>query len=85
MSTYLVVARYTATSPELLEGLLRRKIADPSADFVLLVPDIDLEHNSSAERNLFIEDVRAHLARSTISPSRVEVSQEAPLAAIEKS
>ena len=43
MGTYLVVANQTADSPELLQKVKDQASADPSAQFVLLVPATPVE------------------------------------------
>ena len=44
MSSYLVVAHQTATSPELLQRLSELAAEDPQAEFTLLVPATPLTH-----------------------------------------
>jgi hypothetical protein len=90
MSTYLVVSNHTAESYALTSALQRTQTADPTAEFVLLVPAppaqrLSLAHESS------LRDVSRRLATRAASSLReagftirwTVVADETPLVALE--
>jgi len=90
MSTYLVVSNHIAESHELTRALYRTRTADPSADFVLLVPAppaarLSLAHESS------LRDVSRRVATRAASSLRdagftirwTVVTDATPLVALE--
>ena len=93
MSTYLVVANQTTTSPRLLEELRDLARRDPDAEFVLVVPATPVrdlffrrstEDKADAVARKHADRGRAHLVRAGLAVVDARVVSGEPISAVER-